>query len=51
LPVAKAFKLEAEQQEHGQEALHARIAKTQSAGALTLVLITLCKMTPCLWKI
>ena len=36
MPVAKAFKLEAEQQEHGQEALHARVAKTQSAGALTL---------------
>ena len=32
----EAFELEAKQQEHGEEALHARVAKTQSAGALAL---------------
>ena len=36
MPVAEAFELEAKQQEHGEEALHARVAKTQSAGALAL---------------
>jgi hypothetical protein len=36
LPVAEAVELEAKQQEHGEEALHARVAKPQSAGALAL---------------
>ena len=36
MPVAEAFELEAKQQEHCKEALHARVTKTQSAGALAL---------------
>ena len=36
MPAAEAFELEAKQQKHGEEALHARVAKTQSAGALAL---------------
>ena len=36
MPVAEAFELKAEQQEHGEEALNARVTKAQSAGALAL---------------
>ena len=32
----EAFELEAEQQEHCKEGLHARVTKAQSAGALAL---------------